>query len=168
MPFMAGMGFFILGMEARAQGHLEIARGHFEEGQRVFRLLRHKGFETAMSSEIGHIARLTGDISQAKEIYRQTILSFQDLGNRPAVANLLECFAFIAMTEANPPCAVKLLGAAEALRERIKSPMTDYERLEYDQAVARLHSLLPEAEFKPLWAEGRTLTMEQAVRLALS
>jgi predicted ATPase/class 3 adenylate cyclase len=168
IPFTAAMSFFMLGLEERAQGQLEFARGHFEEGRRIFKLLGHKGFETAMTSEIGHIARMTGDVSQAKEIYRQTILSFQDLGNRPAVAHQLECFAFITLTEAEPQRAVKLLGAAEALREKIESPMTDFERSEYDQAVARLRSLLPEAEFKTQWAEGRSLTMEQAIRLALS
>ena len=110
---------------------------------------------------------MEGDVSQAKEIYRQTIMSFQELGNRPAVAHQLECFALIATAEAEPQRAVKLLGAAEALREKIESPMTDFERSEYDQAVARLHSLLPEAEFKLLWAEGRSLTREQAIRLAL-
>jgi predicted ATPase/class 3 adenylate cyclase/tetratricopeptide (TPR) repeat protein len=167
IPFTAGMSLFMLGLEERAQGQLEIARGHFEEGRRLFRLLRHKGFETSMTSEIGHIARMEGDVSQAKEIYRQTILSFQELGNRPAVAHQLECFALIATAEAEPQRAVKLLGAAEALREKIESPMTDFERSEYDQAVARLHSLLPEAEFKLLWAEGRSLTREQAIRLAL-
>ena len=154
--------------EERAEGQLEIARGHFEEGRNIFRLLGHKGFETAMTSEIGHIARMKGDISQAKEIYRQTILSFQELGNRPAVAHQLECFGIIAVAEADSPRAGKLLGAAETLRERIESPMTDFERNEYDQAVARLRALLPEAEFKTLWAEGRSLTREQAIRLALS
>ena len=121
-----------------------------------------------MTSEIGHIARMQGDVSQAREIYRQTILAFQELGNRPAVAHQLECFAFIALAEAEAQRAVQLLGAAEALREKIESPMTDFERSEYDQAVARLRLLLPEAEFNALWAEGRSLRREQAVRLALS
>ena len=168
IPFTSAMSFFMLGLEERAEGQLEIARGHFEEGRNIFRLLGHKGFETAMTSEIGHIARMKGDISQAKEIYRQTILAFQELGNRPAVAHQLECFGIIAVAEADSPRAGKLLGAAEALRERIESPMTDFERNEYDQAVARLRALLPEAEFKTLWAEGRSMTREQAIRLALS
>ena len=67
-----------------------------------------------------------------------------------------------------PVRAAKLLGAAEALREKIDSPMTDYERVEYEQSVARLRSMLAEAEFNALWAEGRSMTMEQAIQLALS
>jgi hypothetical protein len=45
--------------------------------------------------------------------------------------------------------------------------MTDYERVEYDQAVAQVRSMISESEFNSLWAEGRALTMEQAIRLAL-
>jgi hypothetical protein len=34
--------------------------------------------------------------------------------------------------------------------------------------VAQLRAMLPDAEFNALWAEGRAMTMEQAIRLALS
>jgi len=55
----------------------------------------------------------------------------------------------------------------EALREKNQSPMADYERVEYDQAVTQLHSMLTEMEFNALWAKGRSLTIEQAIELAL-
>jgi hypothetical protein len=45
--------------------------------------------------------------------------------------------------------------------------MTDFEQSEYDQHVDRLRSMLPETEFNALWAEGRALTMQQAIQLAL-
>jgi len=63
---------------------------------------------------------------------------------------------------------VGAIGAAEALREKIHSPMTDYERVEYDKEVAQLRSLLHELDFNTLWAEGRALTMEQAIEFALN
>jgi hypothetical protein len=45
--------------------------------------------------------------------------------------------------------------------------MTPPEQVEYDQAVANLRDMLPATEFAALWAEGRALTMGQAVQLAL-
>jgi len=119
-------------------------------------------------SELGHIARHTGDMTQARRIYQETIKGFQDLGNRSAIAHQLECFAFIAISEEEPQRAAKLFGTAEALRERINAPMTDQERIEYDQAAAQLRSLLAETEFNSLWAEGRALTIEQAIQFALN
>ncbi len=121
-----------------------------------------------MTSELGHIARHTGDMKEARRTYQETIKGWQDWGNRSAIANQLECFAFIAIAEEEPQRAIKLLGAAEALREKISSPMTDYEQIEYDKEVAQLRSLLTESDFNPLWAEGRALTMEPAIEFALN
>jgi predicted ATPase/class 3 adenylate cyclase len=167
VSFQAGMALLAMGYDERFQGHPEIAKQHFEEGLRIFSQVRHKAFKNVMTSELGHIARTTGDIAQAKRIYRETLPRFQDLGNRPAIAHQLECFAFIAIVE-EPQRAAKLFGAAEALRERIDAPMTDPERIEYDQSVARLRSMLHGAEVNALWAEGRALTMEQAIEYALN
>ena len=93
---------------------------------------------------------------------------FQDLGNRSATAHQLECFAFVAIAEEEPVRAARLFGAAEALREKINVPMTGQERVEYEHAMAQLRVILTEAEFEALWAEGRALTMDQAIQLALS
>jgi hypothetical protein len=52
-----------------------------------------------------------------------------------AIAHQLECFGFLATAEEELQAAVKLFGSAEALRDKIQAPMTDYERAEYDQVV---------------------------------
>jgi hypothetical protein len=106
-------------------------------------------------------------LPQAKAIYRQTLVGWQDSGSRAAIANQFECFAFIAVTKEEPQHAAKLLGAAEALREQAQSLMAAYERVEYDQSVAALRAMLPAAEFNSLWAEGRAMTMGQAIQFAL-
>jgi hypothetical protein len=36
------------------------------------------------------------------------------------------------------------------------------------QFVAQLRAMLAEAEFNALWADGRAMTMEQAIELALN
>jgi predicted ATPase/class 3 adenylate cyclase len=167
VSFQAGMGYLGMGYDERSKGNPEIAKGHFEEGLKIFKQLRFRTFETVMKSELGHIARVTGDFAGAKEIYKKTIAAFQDLGNRSATAHQLECFAFLAIIDEEPPRAARLFGAAEALREKINVPMMSQERVEYDQAMAQLHAMLTAMEFTTLWAEGRSMTMEQAIELAL-
>jgi tetratricopeptide (TPR) repeat protein len=167
ISFQTGMFLLSVGYLERFRGNLEIAKRYFEQGLIVFRDLRHKGFETVMMSEIGHIARLSGDYKQAEEIYSQTIPRFQDMGNRPAVAHQLECFAFIAIREGRLEGAVKLLGAAEALRDAVDSQMTGHEREEYDPQVKSLSSLLTESTLQTLWEEGRSMSMKSAVDYAL-
>jgi tetratricopeptide (TPR) repeat protein len=167
VSFMSGTTYLGMGYAEREQGHYAAAKAYFEEGLGIFKQLRHKGFENVLFSEIGHIARLQGDSSQAKEIYRQTITRFHDLGNRAAVAHQLECFAHLAIVEENPRRAARLFGAAEALRQRIDSQMADHERLEYQWSLERLRAILTEGELEAFWAEGRTLTMEQAIEFAI-
>ena len=84
-----------------------------------------------------------------------------------AATRSLECFAFIAKVHEQPERAIKILGAAERLREIIKIDMSDMERVEYDREVADLKANIGEKEFTLLWAEGRSMTMEQAIELAL-
>ena len=166
--FQVSMFLLGLGMDERLQGNYDSARKIFEEGREAFRRIHSKYFVQVMKSELGHVERQKGNVTQARSIYRDTITGWQDLGNRAAIAHELECFGFLAIAEEEPQVAVKLFGAAEALRDKIQAPMTDYERIEYDQAVAQVRSMSTESEFNVLLAEGRSMTMEQAVEFALS
>ena len=167
LSFQAGLFYLGMGMTENIQGNYEIAKALFEEGMHVFKHIRNWNFQLIMTSELGHVARHTGKISEAKKIYFETLRGWQNMGNRSAIANQLECFALLAITEEEPQHATILFGAAEALRERIQAPMTDYEQVEYDRSIMQLRSLLPETEFNPLWSEGRAMTMEQAIEMAL-
>jgi predicted ATPase/class 3 adenylate cyclase len=167
VSFQTGLIFMGMGMDESRQGNYGTAKTLFEDALDIFKRLRNKNFQMGMTSELGHIARHTGDLNQAKKIYSETIKGWQDLGHRAAIANQLECFAFIAITEEETQRALKLLGAAEALREKISSPMANYEVMEYEKEVAQLRAMLPEAEFNALWAEGKSMKMEQAISCAL-
>ena len=165
---MAVVVYLGLGRSEIEQGDYESARRLFEDAQDLFTQLRIKIYLMAGKSQLGHIARYTGDLAGAKSIYRETIQGWQDIGNRGAIAHELESFAAIAIAEENLQRALKLLGAAEALRERSNSPMTDFERVGYDQMVARVRSSLDESDSNSFWVEGRGMNVEQAIRLALN
>jgi predicted ATPase/class 3 adenylate cyclase len=162
-------GFLNMGMGigARSQGRFDRAQRHFEEGLRIFRQMDHKGMITGLTSEIAHTKRAMGNYSEAKQTYRETIKAFQNYGNRPAVAHQLECIAMIAVVEEEPQRAAKLFAAAEAIRELTGHKRTDEEEADEAQFMSRLRAMLPEAEFNTLWAEGKSMTMEHAIQLAL-
>jgi tetratricopeptide (TPR) repeat protein len=159
--------YVFMGMYERLRGNYQAARLHYEKALKVYQDFGQKYEENVTRSDLGHTARRSGELSQAKAIYHQTLLYWQDLGSRAAIANQFECFAFIAVAEEEPQRAAKLLGAAEALRDKIQAAMTDQERVEYDQSMAQLRAMLAETEFNALWAEGRAMTMEQAIQFAL-
>jgi hypothetical protein len=63
--------------------------------------------------------------------------------------------------------AARLFGAAAALREAIGAPLPPVEHAAYDRSVAALRAALPEAAFAAAWAEGRRMTVDQAIDTAL-
>jgi len=165
--YQAAMFHLGMGMDESGRGNYEAAKRIFEEGRKIFKRIGSLNFQLVMQSEIGHVERHTGNLGQAKIIYLETIKGWQQIGNRSAVAHQLECFGFLAIADEEPQRAVKLFGAAEALREKAQSPMADNERAEYNQSVSQLRGMLPEAEFNALWAGGKSMTIEQAITLAL-
>ena len=107
--------------------------------------------------------------------YREVIPEWQLIGNPGGIARTLECVAFVWLhqadketaRESNVQRAATLLGAAEKLREAIHATMLPPEQSEYQEHVAGLRERLDDARLKAAWADGRTLTMEQAIELAL-
>jgi hypothetical protein len=61
----------------------------------------------------------------------------------------------------------RLLGTAQALREAIRRPMAPPDRPLVDRAVAAARRSLGEEAVAAAWAEGRAMTLEQAVAYAL-
>ncbi len=157
-----------MGMDESVRGNYATAKRIFEDGRKIFKRIGSINFQLVMQSELGHVERHTGNLSQANAIYQETIKGWQEIGNRAAIAHQLECFGLLAISDEEPQRAIKLFSAAEALREKIQSPRVDHEQVEYDQSVAQLRAMLAEAEFNALWTKGRAMTMEQAIRLALS
>ena len=64
--------------------------------------------------------------------------------------------------------AARLIGAADALREVAGAAMLAIERHEYESELAQLRAILDPAAFERAWADGRSLTADDAVALALT
>jgi hypothetical protein len=108
-----------------------------------------------------------GSFADALPLNRETIPVYQDFGHRGAIAHQLECFAFIFTAQEQGERAIKLLSAANALRERVNSRRTPREQKEYEKEVDDLRAGLGEESFMRCWNERQTMTMDQAIELAL-
>jgi tetratricopeptide (TPR) repeat protein len=154
-------------MTESRQGNYQAAQQIFDEGRYIFDRIHDATLQQVLQSELGHLARHTGRLPEAKAIYRKTIRNWQESGNRGAIANQLECFGFLASADKEPQRAIKLFSAAEALRKKARSPRTNQEQEEFDRSVAQLRGMLAEAEFKALWDDADRMPTEQAVQFAV-
>ncbi|HVN55134.1 MAG TPA: adenylate/guanylate cyclase domain-containing protein [Anaerolineaceae bacterium] len=160
-------GLMFLGFEARSRGHLDEALLYFTKSQRFTTAIRSRPYEAMIASELAHIRRLHGDDAAAYREYRKTILLWKELGHLPAVAHQLECFAFLARHAGQPLRALRLLGAAEALRETVNSSRTDYEQVEYETELELLRPQVDEQAWEIAWSAGRKMSVDEAVAIAL-
>jgi tetratricopeptide (TPR) repeat protein len=160
------MAVFGMGLSATRQGDYAEARSRFETCLRLFTELGDRNHVNGIQSELAHLERRQGHFAQAKLLYRETLLEWQRLGHRAAIAHELECLAMIAKAQEDDRRAARLFGAAEILRENIHIPMTPSEHVEYEREVNDLRANMEEAAFIKAWADGRAMSMEQAILLA--
>ena len=157
-----------MGHIAALTGDLETARVAFGRSAESATILGNKRVAYSSQSEFAHVLRQHGELDEPLAIYRDLLPKWKDLGHRAAVAHELECIAYILVRKEEPERAAVLLGAAETLRTAIDSTMTKMELVEYEQETAVLRGMLGEVNFTKHWAEGGTLTTDDAVQLALN
>jgi predicted ATPase/DNA-binding XRE family transcriptional regulator len=117
---------------------------------------------------LGLAARDQGDAARAADWLRRSLAVRWETDDRPGIATCLEGLATVAAGGGRPARAARLLGAAEALRRAIGSPMPLVELPACEAAVRAARAALGEAAVAAAWAEGRALTLEEAVAEALA
>ena len=63
--------------------------------------------------------------------------------------------------------AARLLGAAEALRKALRLPRRPIGQFDYERDAATACALLHEQIFATAWAEGRAMSLDEAIAYAL-
>jgi tetratricopeptide (TPR) repeat protein len=169
------LGISLLGINILVgEGHLHALMGDLEGAEAIYREADQRFQELGdptqtiiIRSELAHTLRGQGKWEQALPLYRETILFFQDIGHEPAVAHQLECFAYIAIALEEPERAARLLGVAQAIRERTNNPINlPWQKADYDQAMKQLAEILGSADRDAAVGEGRSMTLDEAVVLA--
>lgn len=116
---------------------------------------------------MGHLMRTSGDLRGARMHYHRSFEAVSRAGLRMNWPYAPEVFAYLAAAEGQMERAARLLGAAEAAREELGYPLPISARVDHDPAMAALRASLDEATLARLWAEGRAMSMEQAIAYAL-
>ncbi|VBA40233.1 Putative HTH-type transcriptional regulator [Mycobacterium attenuatum] len=82
------------------------------------------------------------------------------------VDDTLECLARLAVSDGDHPYAARLLGAAEAIRQRMGHPRFPMYQAGYDAAAACIREALGQRDFDACWAAGAHLSTAAAIGYA--
>jgi DNA-binding CsgD family transcriptional regulator len=125
--------------------------------------LGNKRFTAVTLNILGLLARWQGDFPRAAALHTESLTLSRELGEKLCMAQSLEGLAGVYGRQKQPKRAARLLGAAAEMREAINAPLPPSERTDYDRLVSTTRAQLDEAAFAVAWAEGRTMTPEQAL-----
>lgn len=167
VEWLAAYSLQTLGDMALAQSDYQRAAALYDECQALWERLGNKRELADLRPSQAWLARLQGNFQQAAALFREGLRSWQGVGDKRRIAACLEGLAGVAVAMGQVERAVRLFGAAEVIREVGGVPLPSVDRATYDRDIAAIHAQLGKADFIALWAEGRTLTMDQAIASAL-
>lgn len=160
-------GYNILGELARMAGNDALAREKYEVSMALSRQTGEVIRQNMLLENLSMTYYNQGDFRLAWETGQEALRRFRRSGTVQGVVSSLWIAAGPLTKLGQAEKATRLLGATDALLVQIgaASQPTDFDQLMKYTAEARAQ--LGDAAFQDAWDEGQTLTLEQAVALAL-
>ena len=160
---------YCLALAAMEEGDYDRAASQVEESLALFRELGDKRYTSVSLFVLGLIRLARDDLDGGAALLEENTRIARELGDRLMGAYSLLVMGKVAALRGRPVRAARLWGAAEALREQMGMALSAFDLAAsgYEQDLAALRSALDESAFEAAWAEGRTMSAEQAIEYAL-
>ena len=166
-----------LGKARKALGDLAEAQAHFEE---ALALAREIAARLTIADTLAYLTDLRleqGDLQGAAGSAAEALATYCAMGDKRGIASALEAIASVAIARLHQTYpshpdelvwAVRLLAAGEALRASIGLVAAPEDRRGREQRLAAARTLLGEQAYNTAWAEGESLSLEDALAQARS
>jgi DNA-binding CsgD family transcriptional regulator/tetratricopeptide (TPR) repeat protein len=155
-------------------GLMSLLEGDYERGvalnEEAAALSRERGYKGGIAFSLdmqGWVALLQGDHERARISYRESLTLCKELGDKMVAVGSLDGLACISAAEGASERAARLFGAARVLGEAV-GPLTPEEVALRAPYFVMARSQLDEASWRAAWAQGRAMSMDQAIDYALS
>lgn len=155
-----------MGELALSEGDASLARRLFQEACDWGRVNGQKLLLARGLHGLGELPRTNGDAARAAALHREALELRNQIGDVPGIVASLEAIARLAVAVDRPQHGVRLLGAAQALRDRGGYARLPWEASRHQADFALARERLPPEEFEAAHADGGTLSLEEAVALA--
>jgi non-specific serine/threonine protein kinase len=166
-PWGVALSLRNLAIVLHRAGELDAARPLLEESIATFRRIEER-YEAAQSiTALGWVALRQGRTAEALSLQKEALKLRRELGEWRGIAPSLEAIAALAATAEDWTRSAQLFGAAEGLREEMRTPLSTLERAELELELSRVRSALGSEAYDSQARAGRGLPLDRAVGLAL-
>ena len=153
---------------AHEQGEAAIARALYEQSLSLFRELGDKWGIAGCLVDLANLARDHGDYQTSRSHYVESMKLFQELGQKRGMARLLDCLACSAALQSKPERALRLAGAAAAMRRVLGAPLPLAEQARLEKTLDLARRSVPPAIAAASWMDGWTTPADNVIQDALA
>jgi predicted ATPase/Tfp pilus assembly protein PilF len=156
-----------LGNEANSQGDYEQAKKYFGESLAISKAISDKKRIAESMIALGNVSVFEGDYEQAKKYSEESLAIRREIGDKKGIAESMVNLGAVLANQGDFELAVKLLSASEKIMESIGGTFDKIGQKIKDETTAKLREQPSEEDFNKYWEEGKKLTLDEAVALAL-
>jgi predicted ATPase/class 3 adenylate cyclase len=157
-----------LGRIAERQDDYERASALLEEALPLAQGVGDKDHVDDLQYDLANLSLRRGDNKRAARLHRESLISRRERGMKEELTDSLEGLGRVACAQEHYKKAALLFGAVEALRETLALHREPSDQVDYNGWVASTRGALGQKSFAAAWAEGRAMTLEQAIEYALA
>lgn len=155
--------YCVSGQVALGQGDLASARSLAEQSVASYRAIGHRHGTAKSLALLGKVVAADGDLAAAQTLYEESLTISSELSEKWVAAVYLVELGEVIAARRQLAWAAQLWGASEALREACGIPIPRIERADYERSASAARVHLGEKAFAAAWAEGRSMTSQQAL-----
>jgi non-specific serine/threonine protein kinase len=157
-----------LGEIARGAGNYEQAQIFAEEALKLYGDLGHVRGKAHVLHNLAYVRLHEGKGHEAQTLFRESLALAHEVENTRDEAFAVVGLACASLGDVAPGRVARLLGAAETLLRAVEVQLEPAEAAEFRRAAEITRERLDPAAFAVAWAEGRAMTLEQAIEYALA
>jgi len=157
----------VLGEVLRLHGDRDAARAAYDEALALARTAGDEGHQLVLELNLAALALGDDEPERALDLCRQALRQAIDLNAAALAASALSMVAGPTAALGAPELGARLLGAADAAVENLGWSRGPGDAPEYDRVHAALVAALGEARSHALIAEGRGMSLDDAIGAAL-
>ncbi len=145
------------------EGRLNLAASFYEESLRLYRLHSDRLRTAIMLRCLGYVELQKGHYSTAATNFSESLDALHAIGHKPSVLICLAAFASLGVAQGHFVCAARLSALVEESREQLTAAMSAITLTFFDRDVAQARHEMGEDAFQTAYAEGRRMSIEQAI-----